>query len=118
MKVTAVRKKFGKYAPGVEFDLPERAARVFINAGKVQAVTGQTYMTRDMVAAKPVPAIERASAEPAPEPEPVAATAPEQPAAEVDSSGAAWDVAMHASSKTKNTDGTWRKRPGPRTTEE
>lgn len=57
MKVTPVSKKFGKYKPGEEFELPDKAAKVFVRAGKlrkVEAVTG--YQTRMMSAAAPVQA--------------------------------------------------------------
>lgn len=87
MKVTPVKRKFGRYLPGEEFDLPDRVAKVFINAKKVEAV-GMTYQTRALVAA------------------------PGRASIEVDSSGAAWDAALHTSTKLKNSDGTWRKKPG------
>jgi hypothetical protein len=37
MKVTPV-KKFGKYRVGEEFEMPEKAARPFIKAGRIMAV--------------------------------------------------------------------------------
>lgn len=86
MKVTPVKRKFGRYLPGEEFDLPDKVARVFVNAKKLAYVGGMTYQTRALVAA-PVQV-------------------------EVDSSGAAWDAALHTSTKLKNSDGTWRKKPG------
>lgn len=85
MKVTPVKRRFGRYQPGEEFDLPDKVARVFIKAKKVQEV-GMTYQTRALVAA---PA-----------------------SVEVDSAGMEWDAALHASTKLKNADGTWRKKPG------
>lgn len=54
MKVTPVSKKFGKYAPGDEFELPDRTAKVLIKIGKLQAVgTAPVYQTR-MMSAEPV----------------------------------------------------------------
>jgi hypothetical protein len=55
MKVTPIKKKFGKYAPGDEFELPDKAAKVLIKVGKLQAVTASapTYQTR-MMTAEPV----------------------------------------------------------------
>lgn len=38
MKVTPLNRKFGKYAPGDVFELPDRAAKVFIKVGKLLAV--------------------------------------------------------------------------------
>lgn len=90
MKVTPIKRKFGRYAPGEEFELPDRVAKVFIRAKKVEAAGGMTYQTRALQAA------------------PVQST----PSVDVDSSGAAWDAALHTSTKLKNSDGTWRKKPG------
>lgn len=55
MKVTPLKKKFGKYAPGDEFDLPDAAARLFIKAGKLVQVQAEApvYQTR-MMQAEPV----------------------------------------------------------------
>jgi hypothetical protein len=60
MKVTPLKKKFGKHAVGAEFDYPDKAAKVLISVGVLQAVeadisprTGQpkrTYRRRDMQA--------------------------------------------------------------------
>lgn len=68
MKVTPIRKKFGKYQPGDEFDLPDKAAKLFIKVGKLQQVNAAvpTYQTRMMQAepAAPVvatPAVEQAA---------------------------------------------------------
>lgn len=56
MKVTPVKKKFGKYAPGDEFELPDRTAKVLIKVGKLQPVTASMgYQTR-MLSAEPVTA--------------------------------------------------------------
>ena len=65
MKVTPIKKKFGKYAPGDVFDLPDKAAKLFIKVGKLAAVTAApAYQTRMMQAA-PVQAVVPA-ADPAP----------------------------------------------------
>lgn len=91
MKVTPVGKKFGKYEPGEIFEFPDTAARAFIKLKKLAPAEGEitpkrlVYQTRAMVAA---------------------------PAVEVDSSGVEWHAALHASTKLKNSDGTWRKKPG------
>lgn len=52
MKVTPVGRKFGKYAPGDEFDFPDRPAKVYIGIGKLREVTsaGLVYQTRMMSA--------------------------------------------------------------------
>lgn len=51
MKVTPTTKKFGKYEPGDEFELPDKAARIFIHVGKLQEVGELGYQTRMMQAA-------------------------------------------------------------------
>lgn len=51
MKVTPVNRKFGKYSPDEEFDLPDKTAKVLIKAGKLREVQG--YQTR-MLSAAPV----------------------------------------------------------------
>jgi len=55
MKVTPTKKKFGKYAPGDEFELPDKMAKVFIKIGTLQAVhpSAPVYQTR-MMQAEPV----------------------------------------------------------------
>jgi hypothetical protein len=62
MQVTPLKKKFGKYKPGDNFELPDKIARVLIAAGKLSAVSNDTelsprtgkpkrvYRRRDMVA--------------------------------------------------------------------
>lgn len=35
MKVTPVKRKFGRYSPGEAFDLPDPVARVFVRKGKL-----------------------------------------------------------------------------------
>jgi hypothetical protein len=42
MKVTPIRKKFGRYAPGEVFELPDRSARLLIKVGKLQAADAAT----------------------------------------------------------------------------
>lgn len=67
MKVTPVSKKFGKYRPGEEFELPDRTAKVFIRGGKLrQADSSPTYQTRMMTAVEPM----KAEALPNPDPAP------------------------------------------------
>lgn len=86
MRVTPINRRFGKYQPGEEFELPDKVARVFINAKKV-VEAGLSYQTRAM-------------------------TADMSPKAEVDANGHVWDAALHVSTRAKNADGTWRKKPG------
>lgn len=54
MKVTPIKKKFGKHDVGTVFELPDRAARIFIKAKKLEQVTdapaAPTYQTRMMTA--------------------------------------------------------------------
>lgn len=88
MKVTPIKRNFGKYKPGDVFELPDRAAKVLIKIKKLEASDGEmTYQTRAMPAGRTVPA-------------------------EVDSAGATYDPTLHTSTKLKNSDGTWRKKPG------
>ncbi len=55
MKVTPVGKKFGSYKPGQVFNLPDRAAKLFVKLGKLKAADESapvtTYQTRMMTAA-------------------------------------------------------------------
>lgn len=89
MKVTPIGKKFGKYAPGDVFELPDQTAKIFIKLKKLE-VAGtyvaptMTYQTRALTAGS----------------------------ADVDSTGVEWDATLHTSTKLKNSDGTWRKKPG------
>jgi hypothetical protein len=55
MKVTPVKKKFGKYAPGDVFDLPDKTAKILIKIGKLAhaQAAAPTYQTRMMQAASP-----------------------------------------------------------------
>lgn len=49
MKVTPVSTKFGKYSPGEEFELPDKAAKVFVRVGKLRQVErSMTYQTREL----------------------------------------------------------------------
>jgi hypothetical protein len=66
-----------------------RYAKILTQLGRA------TYLTRDMVA------------------DPTAAAGD----AELDSAGQPWNEALHASTKIKNADGTWRKRPGAKAAE-
>lgn len=78
MKVTPVGKKFGKYAPGQEFELPDKTAKVFVKIGKLQKVEPK-YQTRMMTAEAPaIPARVEPAAEAAPQTAPE--SAPEDPA--------------------------------------
>lgn len=77
MKVTPLKKKFGKHEVGSVFDLPDKAARLFIKVGKLQeANPSQTYTTRDMRAYQPAPVVVVANDPPADHPaaEPVVST--------------------------------------------
>lgn len=91
MKVTPIGKKFGQYAPGEVFEFPDTPAKAFIKLKKLAPAEGEitskrtVYQTRDLVAA---------------------------PAVDVDSAGMAWDASLHTSTRLKNSDGTWRKKPG------
>lgn len=63
---------------------------------------------------------EQAAQEAAPQPEPAVDTSDEhqahpQPAEELDSAGHTWNAELHASTKSKNADGTWKKRRGAAT---
>lgn len=116
MKVTPIKRKFGRYMPGEEFELPDKVARIFVNqkklayvGGEVKAKAESVYQTRALVAA-PVMA--------APDVQVVGYVETFDSAeigamgAEVDATGVEWDATLHAASKLKNSDGTWRKKPG------
>lgn len=70
MRVTPVKRKFGKYAPGDVFELRDKSAKVLIKVGKlaeapdVPAKPAQTYLTRDMRPANAAPVVETREAEP------------------------------------------------------
>lgn len=49
MKVAAI-KKFGKYRPGDEFDLPDKTARLFIKAKRLRAATEEPVTQPDSAA--------------------------------------------------------------------
>jgi hypothetical protein len=87
MKVTPIGKKFGKYAPGDVFEFPDSPAKVFIKLKKLEAV-GETYTA------------------------PTLTYHTREMTADVDAKGAPWDATLHTSTKLKNSDGTWRKKPG------
>ena len=95
----------------------EKVARLLQKAGRV------TYLTRDMQAA-PVtgPVVNGHGAvpvEPVVPAETIASPVePEQPPVDLDSDNTPWDAALHVASKLKNGDGTWRKRPGAKSTPE
>lgn len=58
MKVTPVNRNFGKYAPGDEFELKDKAAKIFIKVGKLrEVVPAMGYQTR-MMAAAPAAVVE------------------------------------------------------------
>jgi hypothetical protein len=96
MKVTPVGKKFGSYSPGDVFEFPDTPAKALIKIKKLAPADGEltskrlTYNTRALVA---TPATQIDSVE-------------------VDSAGVEWDASSHTSTKLKNSDGTWRKKPG------
>lgn len=50
MKVTPVKRKFGRYSPGEAFDLPDAVARVFVRQGKLSAYSEPVVETRAMEA--------------------------------------------------------------------
>lgn len=115
MKVTPIKRKFGRYMPGEEFELPDKVARIFVSAKKLAYVGGEVkakaepvYQTRALVAApvQAVPVVEIVGSV-----EVVGEVETFDPA-EVDSTGVEWDATLHTSTKLKNSDGTWRKKPG------
>lgn len=100
------------YRSGGTRSISERDAKILSKLGR------GTYLTRDLVAAPPAPVQvftppPAPVPAPAPEPDPVA----EAPAVDLDAEGNAWDADLHVSTKLKNADGTWRKRPGAKTQE-
>lgn len=50
MKVTPVGRKFGKYSPGDEFELPDKTAKVLVRLGKLAVSSAPVYQTRMMQA--------------------------------------------------------------------
>ncbi len=58
MKVTPLKKKFGKYNPGDEFELPDKMAKVFIKVGKLGI---PAYSTRMMQAEVPAVVVAQAA---------------------------------------------------------
>lgn len=106
MKLTIAKKPFKGRSVGSEMEMSDSQARLLVKLGRAQ------YITRDMVAAPVAPV--QAFSQPTPVPQPV------QEATEIedfDSDGNAWDADLHVSTKLKNSDGTWRKRPGAKTSE-
>lgn len=102
IKVTPVSRKFGKYKPGDPFELPARAAKIYIRIGRLAAVTDEQieraekamqYQTRAMTAEPPAVVTHTASVE-------------------VDAAGVEWNPEIHAANKLKKADGTWRRRAG------
>lgn len=49
MKVTPVKKAFGKYQPGQVFEFPSKAAKVYIKLGKLSEVYDTKVMEPDPV---------------------------------------------------------------------
>lgn len=85
------------------------------------------YLTTDMRAQTSAPAQPAAVVDPAQTGRSIegvqttitgAPPAPMPPAPETDSAGATWDSALHVATKSKNSDGTWRKRPGSKAEQE
>lgn len=69
MKVTPIKKKFGKHQVGDVFDLPDRTARIFIKAKKLEQVSdapAPTYQTRMMQADPVAPPRQAKPVDPAP----------------------------------------------------
>jgi hypothetical protein len=106
MKVTPIGKPFGKYKPGDEFELKDVLAKVYIGKHKLQ----QVYKTRALVAEDLQTKQQDVPEETAEVTE--AAESTEAAGPELDSAGTAWDAETHTSTKLKNSDGTWRKKPG------
>ena len=106
MKVTPVGRKFGKYAPGDVFSLPDKTARLFIKVKKLaQAkddapIVNPFYATRMLTAAPVAPVVTR-SVDPEPEQAAETTEAVESPAEES-------EIAPYG----YKADGTPRKRPG------
>lgn len=99
MKVTMIDSKAGKQKA-----MPATHAKILHKLGRA------TYMTRDMVAEPLVPVqFESPAAFTSPDIQPV-----ESAGGEMDSAGTTWSADLHTSTKLKNADGTWRKRPGAR----
>lgn len=49
MKVTPVKKKFGKYSPGDVFEFPSKAAKIYIKVGKLAEVTEEKVIVPEPV---------------------------------------------------------------------
>lgn len=46
MRVTPVNRRFHRYDPGQEFELPDKSARLLIKLGKLREVTAPVYETK------------------------------------------------------------------------
>lgn len=118
MLVTPKNRKFGRYALGETFELADKPARALIKVGKLLAANQDVgYQTR-MLQAQPVSApvvspvvVEKDAAAVQQEDGRVEDS---KPSVDLDSENMAWDEALHVSTKLKNADGTWRKKPGAR----
>lgn len=93
------------YPDGSTREMPEQHAKILQHLGRATyRAAATTYLTRDMKAepaalpSMPAPPAHEAGSDKAVE--------------ELDSAGDAWDELTHVSTKLKNADGTWRKRPG------
>lgn len=53
MKVTPVKKKFGKYSPGDVFEFPSKAAKIYIKVGKLAEVTEEKVVVPEPVSPEP-----------------------------------------------------------------
>lgn len=111
MKLSVTKKPFKGKPVGAEIELTDRQARLLTKLGRAQ------YMTRDMVAA-PAQAVQEAAPAAAPAADEHEPQQQAQAFDELDSSGAPWDERMHSGTRSQNTDGTWRKRPGARAADE
>lgn len=101
MNVTAT------YPDGSTREMPEQHAKILQHLGRATyRAASPSYMTRDMKAEQVVPM--PVSTHPAEE------VRSEESAKDLDSAGEMWDELIHVSTKLKNADGTWRKRPGAR----
>ena len=70
MKVTPVNRKFGKYAPGDVFELPDKAAKIFIKVGKLREADAVAEPSRAMAALAARPQYQTRDMQAAPDPAP------------------------------------------------
>jgi hypothetical protein len=68
MKVSAI-KKFGKYRPGDEFELPDKTARLFIKAKRLRAATAEPVTQANAVAQVVTAPVEKTKVEVTSEPQ-------------------------------------------------